>query len=497
MNDQSQWVELAVRNLGAEVLEASDDFFASKDNLLKPEAPIFEPGRYTDRGKWMDGWESRRKREPGFDWCVIRLGVAGIPRRVDVDTSFFDGNHPQSAALEAAWMPQSGRWQEAEWWEVLPRSELKGNSHNVFDLKGRCACRLLRLNIHPDGGVARLRVHGEVAPDWERLAAGGEFDLACLQHGATVVAASDMHFGSRHNLILPGRPPDMREGWETRRRRGPGFDWCVLRLAGAATLGRVEIDTTHFKGNYPDRASLEGCRAAAGPAQGLPEDASWQPVLGETQLQADHRHPFDRQLQNRGPFSHLRLNIFPDGGVSRLRAWGRPTSEGWTEIGLRNLDALPEPLARQRLAPCCGSRRWQRRMVQRLPLRDPARLHTAADECWESLQREDVLEAFAAHPRIGEKKKAGPARESGWSAWEQSGMQEASDDVRRRLAEANQAYQRRFGYIFLINATGKSAARMLESLEQRLGNDPEEELAVAAEQQRQIIHLRLEKLFQP
>ncbi len=494
-----EWVQLSALNLGAEVLAASDDFFAPKENLLLPEAPQFVPGKYTDRGKWMDGWESRRRRDQGHDWCVIRLGLAGIPRGVVIDTAFFDGNHPESASLEGAWSPSSENWEELRWAPLLPQSPLRGNHANTFELATSQAFRLVRLNIFPDGGVARLRLYGEVIPDWARLSASqAELDLAGLQHGARVLAASDMHFGSRQNLILPGRPPDMREGWETRRRRGPGHDWCIVRLAAAGSVSRLELDTTHFKGNFPESASLEGCLAEPA-GNGGPLAGAWMPLLERTPLRADHRHFFDPSPDLQSPINTVRLNIYPDGGVSRLRVQGRPSPEGWQELGLKYLNALPGELAGKRLSTCCGSSRWVEQMLNHRPFAGMQGLHESADRSWSDLGPEDYLEAFRSHPRIGQTPLPGETSPTTgkWSSEEQRGMQSASSEIQRRMQEGNQRYLDKFGFIFIVNATDKSAEAMLEQLEQRLGNQPDEELRIAAEQQRQITHVRLEKLFSP
>jgi len=174
-------VDLAGARLGGSVLYATDDFFAPKENLLKPDKPVWKEHEYTDRGKWMDGWESRRKRVPGHDFAVIRLGLPGVLRGVVVDTSYFRGNYPESCSIEACALPPESDLDAllaAEWIEVLPRAALKGDSENEFPIGAPYAVTHLRFNIFPDGGVARLRVHGEVVPDWHR--AGGlanEIDL--------------------------------------------------------------------------------------------------------------------------------------------------------------------------------------------------------------------------------------------------------------------------------------------------------------------------------
>jgi allantoicase len=224
--DFTEQVDLAGERLGGAVLYANDDFFAEKENLLKAAAPVFVEGKYTDRGKWMDGWESRRRRTPGFDWCVIRLGLPGRIRGVVVDTSFFRGNYPELCSIEACDLPGLPEVEyliseQVEWVTILPPSQLQGDSRNDFTLSHGGRFTHLRFKIYPDGGVARLRVYGEVVPDWARLARRGEVDLAAVEHGGLVLAASDMFFGHRHNMIMPGRARDMSDGWETKRRRGP------------------------------------------------------------------------------------------------------------------------------------------------------------------------------------------------------------------------------------------------------------------------------------
>jgi allantoicase len=180
----------------------------------------------------------------------------------------------------------------------------------------------LRLNIFPDGGVARLRVHGDVTVDWTRVGTGNRaVDLAALVHGGLVLAASDVHYGATDNMLMPGRAKHMGDGWETKRRRGPGHDWAIVRLGAPGILAKVEIDTSHFKGNFPDTASIEGTFAPDASLETL-SSAAWREVLPQTKLKAHHRHYFSKELRYRGPLSHVRLNIFPDGGVSRFRVHG-------------------------------------------------------------------------------------------------------------------------------------------------------------------------------
>jgi allantoicase len=344
-------VDLAGERLGASVVAANDDFFAPKENLIKAGSPVWVEGKYTDRGKWMDGWETRRLREPRgepYDWCVIRLGAAGIVRGVDVETTHFKGNYPESCAIDAASPDHSpvgsglsriGFSRSAEslqWREILKQTPLEGDAHNLFAIDDAPPATHLRLRIFPDGGVARLRAYGEVVADWERLRRRSEVDLAAAEHGGLVVDCSDMFFGSRHNLIMPGDATHMGDGWETKRRRGPGHDWTIVRLAAAGTIHRVEVDTRHFKGNAPAACSLdarrpfESLRVAPSNVEGRQaqgkraSDDAWLELLPRTPLKPHATHAFDR-LSDVGRVTHVRFNIYPDGGVSRLRLYGTPT----------------------------------------------------------------------------------------------------------------------------------------------------------------------------
>lgn len=327
MSEFTELIDLASMRLGGAVILANDEFFAPKESLLLEHPAVWKEGVYTERGKWMDGWETRRRRTPGYDWCIVRLGMPGIVRGVVVDTAFFRGNFPESCSLEACTLdgvPSPHALDHAPWKELLSRSQLQGDTRNEFAILSEQRVTHLRFNIFPDGGVARLRVHGEVAPDWTRLLArGGQIDLAAAENGARVIAASDMFFGHRHNLIMPGRGINMGDGWETKRRRGPGNDWVIVKLARPGTIERVEVDTIHFKGNAPGSFVLEGC-VASGDGDVAPE-AGWVEIMEQTPLQPDSFHVFegDRVKAPAHEFTHARLSIFPDGGVSRLHLFGR------------------------------------------------------------------------------------------------------------------------------------------------------------------------------
>jgi allantoicase len=329
MSTFTDLVDVAAARLGGTVLLANDEFFASKENLLKPEKPVWREGEYTDRGKWMDGWETRRRRVPGHDWCLVRLGVPAAVHGVVVDTSFFKGNYPEQCSIEAcstdgtadAEALAAGR--EVEWTEILSRSALRGDAENPFAVVPRGRTTHVRFNIYPDGGVARLRVYGEPVRD-PQLRPRVTADLAALMNGGLVVACSDMFFGHRHNLILPGRSTHMGDGWETKRRRGPGHDWIVVRLSARGSIARIEVDTDHFKGNAPESCSVEVCDLPnLTPDLLSGGDPGWTTLLPRTALEADAQHGFD---VSGDPATHARLAIYPDGGIARLRLFGTVTA---------------------------------------------------------------------------------------------------------------------------------------------------------------------------
>ena len=486
--------DLACEAVGGAAILCNDEFFAEKESLLREHPAVWKDHAYTDRGKWMDGWETRRRREAGHDWCVVRLGLPGVIRGVVVDTAYFRGNYPESCALFATSIEDPLDLRALEtcaWTELLPRAPLRGDAKNAFAIADGRRYTHVRLDIFPDGGVARLRVHGDVVPAWHRLRAlGGPIDLAALEHGAVVETCSDMFFGSRNNLIKPGPSRSMADGWETRRRRGLGNDWAIVRLAAAGMIERVEIDTTHFKGNAPGRCTLEGVHAPGVPAAEL---TGWRPLLA-TPLHPHRRHLFDAELRRTGLVTHLRLSVFPDGGVARLRAYGLLSPE--PAPGLAALNALPAIDARAALARCCGAARWADAMTAARPFEDVPALLRIAERTWWALAEADHREAFAAHPRIGGSAPAvhgaGDAR---WSRDEQQGAGAAAGHVLEELAAANRAYEEQHGFIFIVCATGRSAEAMLADLRARLGRPTAEELRTAAEEQAKINRLRLAKLM--
>ncbi len=507
MKDFSQLADLTAERLGGRVLEANDDFFAPKENLLKEANPIFIEGKYTARGKWMDGWETRRRRTPGHDWCIIRLGLPGIIRGVVVDTSFFTGNYPERVSLEGCDLgdhhPYAGekgrlRSEKTNWVQFFAETPLKGDSRNLFSVENGSRFTHLRLKIYPDGGVARLRVHGEALPGAGILSSHAEINLVAVENGGSVVVSSDQFYGAPRNLLMPYRAKNMGDGWETKRRRGPGHDWAILKLGVPGTIHRVEVDTAHFKGNYPDSCALQAASAKDAAIDALnAASLPWEEVLPNTKLKANHRHVF-RKVQHAGVATHVRFQIFPDGGVSRLCVFGRPHVPADRSKSLDQFNRLPRQRAMRALLDCCGSKKWAQQIAARRPFASEPEFMGAADSIWSALTREDWLEAFLHHPPIGETraKARQSATASRWSSNEQSSAQKATPEVLQTLTAQNRAYADKFGYVFLICATGKSSEEILHALRQRLPNDPGTELRVAAEEQRKITRLRLEKLLE-
>lgn len=506
--DFTSLIDLAAERLGGSVLWATDDFFAEKENLLKPAEAIFIDGKYTDRGKWMDGWESRRKRHyaessrlyPDYDSAIIRLGLSGVIRGFVVDTAFFKGNYPKACAIEGASIEGHPDVSELtsdaiKWTSILPRVDLKGDSKNLFAVDVPQRFTHLRFHIYPDGGVARLRVHGDVMPGarWMgKLARPQLVDLAAAEHGGLVVSCNDMFFGSRHNLIMPGRGVNMGDGWETKRSRREGPDWVVVRLATEGAIERAIVDTLHFKGNAPDACAIDIINSATDPDGS--KDDGWQPLLGKVNLQPHTQHQFE--VHSAVNATHVRMRIWPDGGISRLRLMGIASEAGREKAGIRYVRAMPAPELEAALRSCCGSSGWVAAMAKERPFDSLEHLKTRAGELWKKLSAPDFDEAFKAHPRIGEKKADAHQSKTahGWSTNEQSKVGAASEAVLAELRDVNKNYEEKFGRIYIVCATGKSAEEMLAIAKERMQNAPDVELARAADEQRKITELRLEKL---
>lgn len=321
-------VNLASPKLGTKIAAVTDEFFAPAERMLQDEPAIFKPGVFDDHGKWMDGWESRRRRDAGHDWAVIRLGVPGEIIGVDFDTSHFTGNYPRAASLEACYgdigrdnqMPD----EDADWRPLVSAQTLGPSRSHFFDAEPLGPVRWLRLRIFPDGGIARLRVYGAPYRAWATANPLDTHELSALSNGGRIVAFSDAHYGNVWSLLTEGRGENMGDGWETRRRREPGNDWIIVELGHPGLVTELEIDTAHFKGNFPHRASVEAALVERGTDESVvTQSLYWRTLLEPQLMEADHIHRFEASsLADLGTITHLKLNIFPDGGVSRFRAFG-------------------------------------------------------------------------------------------------------------------------------------------------------------------------------
>ena len=311
MADFTHLPDLALRTYGGSVVAASDESFAEKESLIKPGRPGFTPETFGNKGQVYDGWETRRRREPGHDWALVRLGIPGVIRGVVIDTAWFTGNYPPRASVEAAAVPghpSPGEVLEASWTEIVPMARLRGDREHFFPVTDETRYTHVRLNIHPDGGVARLRVHGEARPDLS-IYDGLGFDLAALANGGLVTACSDEFYSSPNNVIAPGLARHQAEGWETARRRDGGNDWIIIRLAGRGRISLAEIDTTNLLYNAPAAVTLTG----------IDGDHEVE-LLPTTRLQPDTPHRF--RLDGDTPVTHVRVDIHPDGGLARVRLHG-------------------------------------------------------------------------------------------------------------------------------------------------------------------------------
>jgi allantoicase len=489
-------VDLASERLGGAAILCSDDFFAGMDSLVKAKDAVWIEDAYGDRGKWMDGWESKRSHRENHeggheDFCVIRLGAPGVIRGIVIDTAFFRGNFPSHAALEGTsvdgYPSEKDVATKSEWVPLVRKSALEGNAKNAFAITNELRFTHVRLRIFPDGGVARLRVFGEPLPDW-RVHGGldSDVELSSAELGGIVISCSDMFFGSRHNLLFPGHSGGMHDGWETKRVRRPGFDWALIKLAVRGAPSRIVVDTSHFKGNCPESFALEGST----------DGETFFEVYARTELRPHTRHVFECASM---PVTHVRLRVFPDGGVSRFRLFGRVDEDERERQCVRRIDAMLPAELQLYLRSCCGSSSWVRAMAAEAPFGTAAALHGAASQAFGSLSTDDWLEAFRAHPRIGgtarpQEGAAATATSKAWSSGEQRGVLGAKNDVVQKLAAKNEEYFAKHGFIFIVMATGKTAPDILALLEERLRKDRDTEILTAAAEQARITAHRLRKI---
>lgn len=423
-------------------------------------------------------WQTRR-RPSGNDWCVVRLAVPGVLQEVVVDTTGCDGNFPPECSIEGCVAPHNARVEQLDKWvELVPRSPLQGGHWNLFGVRNAQRFSHVRLNIFPDGAVARLHVHGQPVPDWMRSAPISlPLDVAALLQGGRVDSCSDQTYGDVHSLNLPGS----EQAWQTRRRREPGEESAILHLATSAMIQAIQVETGK---DAPLACRLEGRRSPS---------EEWTPLLERQQLLPHTLHSFSDEIRAHGGVEWVRLSIEPDGGVARLRLWGLPDAAGREAARLRWLNSLSARAFEKEMHAVCTSGAWAQGLARRRPFRDLRQLVESSHKIWDTLTESDWLEAFAGHPRIGAKKAPGQGQTSqAWSAQEQAQVTEHQEE----LATGNRDYEQKFGFVFLICATGKSSQQILSELQRRIGCDRAEEVRAAAAEQAKINALRLEKYLQ-
>ncbi|KAF9899227.1 Allantoicase, partial [Lobosporangium transversale] len=315
---------LASSARGGKVLETSDELFGEGFHLIKEGPAIEDKDRETPNGFWKDGWETRRHNKKTHHTAIIQLASAGTIAGFDIDTSFFDGSHPSYASVEAC-LKVDGVQDKYEWKEVLPKVPLSGNSHHYYGIRASDDVYThVKLNMFPDGGIARLRVYGNVSPIFpdEKTV----LNLASLSSGARVVKSSDERYGKSSNLILPTEGTNTRDGWQTRRSRVEGhYDWVEIKLGAMGLLESLVVDTTHFRGNHPDFVSLDACNSEYNDVQYDP-DVTWVCLLKKSPVLGDEKNIYILE-PTEDAYTHVRLNIFPDGGVSRVRVYGARVPE--------------------------------------------------------------------------------------------------------------------------------------------------------------------------
>ena len=314
-------IDLAQPRLGTKVLFKTDDFFASANRIISPTEPVFKEGVFDKHGKWMDGWESRRKRTKGHDYIILKLGKPGNIKKIDVDTSHFNGNQPSMVSIEGA-NSNSDKTNQLKWQPLLLRKKTKANSHHYFTVNSKKVFTHIKFNIFPDGGVARLKLYGSISKS--NKLKNKKTNLASLLEGASVIACNNEHFGKAENILAPGKSKNMGDGWETRRRRGKGFDWLILNSLDGKEIDKIEISTHHFKGNFPSYCSLQAAYlpTSKNSKQIVSSSVKWKYLLKDAKLSANKIHTFKNHLMKKDKINFIKINIFPDGGISRFRIYG-------------------------------------------------------------------------------------------------------------------------------------------------------------------------------
>lgn len=475
-------IDLASERLRGYVLESSDQSGAPHRHLIKADEP--QPA---GPARSPDAWETRRG--VGHQWAIIRLGVPGVVERLVIDTTHLAGSFPEQASVEGCVAPHNALASELDGWvEILPRTALPGDARHSFPVTSSQRFTHLRLRIFPDGAVARLRVLGHPLPGWMAPGRAPAIDLALAANGAAVVECSDEHYGAARNLLQPGcsRGP----GWQTRRRREPGHQWAVVRLAGPGKISSAILDTVGHHASCPARASLE-----AACTLGQPEDGDWFELLPAQTMIPHTEHQFSDELQDHHEVRWVRLSLHPDGGMGRLRLWGELSTAGRSACRLAYLNACGEPELHEIFRAVCHSNKWASELSLAAPYESLADLQRKGASAWSRCREADWKESLAGHPRIGER-AAGKDLASKWSRGEQSKAAAPDQDIKDELRARQADYEKKFGFIFLICATGRSSAEILASLNERMEQPPDRELQTVAEELAKIIHLRLEKLLE-
>jgi allantoicase len=316
-------IDLAQPRLGSKVIFKTDDFFASANRVIDPSPAIFKEGVFDKNGKWMDGWESRRKRTQGHDFLIIKLGKPGSINKVDVDTSHFNGNQPSMISLEGCYS-KSKNIKDLKWKILINKKKTKPDNHHIFNTFSKTVFTHIKLNIFPDGGVARLRLYGRVSKKNNDFG-DKKINLASLLNGASVIACNNEHFGKAENILAPGKAKNMGDGWETRRRRDKGFDWLILNPISGEKIKKIEISTHHFKGNFPSQCSLQAAfvpNKKSSPSI-VKSSTKWKFLLHKVNLSGNKTHIFKNKLMKNDKINFIKINIFPDGGISRFKIFGK------------------------------------------------------------------------------------------------------------------------------------------------------------------------------
>jgi allantoicase len=315
-------IDLAQPRLRTKVIFRTDDFFASANRIISPTEPVFKVGVFDKNGKWMDGWESRRKRTKGHDYIILKLGKPGSIKKVNVDTSHFNGNQPAMVSIEGAYS-NSNKLNQLNWQPLLSKKKTKANSHHYFKVNSNKVFTHIKFNIFPDGGVARLRLYGSIAKSNQLK--NKKTNLASLLDGASVIACNNEHFGKAENILAPGKAKNMGDGWETRRRRDKGFDWLILNSLDGQEIDKIEISTHHFKGNFPSHCSLQATYLPSSKnySKIVNSSTKWKYLLKDAKLSSNKVHIFKNSLMKKDKINFIKINIFPDGGISRFRIYGK------------------------------------------------------------------------------------------------------------------------------------------------------------------------------